>query len=252
MGASNAMAAYAAYAGKVPPLSLSLLVYMALVSKDSDPNPWYGQGHEVLARFAMGRGRHAKVSASDLRAVDRGLKPLREVGAIVTDRPAAVRRDGPNTARYRLDLNPRDARRKPSGVKGGGDPSGQGSRTTETVGRPPVDNSVEDPPRATVSGSSRTTISGTDARRFVVSTPDENRRTEEPRGDTRSDNFKEEENDLRADLAASRARGSDEDTIPLPLMSPEASPRAEPCPHGHDPRFCHPCRSAARAARGAA
>lgn len=248
MGASNAMAAYAAYAGTVPPLSLSLLVYMALVSKDSDPNPWYGQGHEALARFAMGRGRHAKVGTADLRAVDRGLKPLREVGAIETDRPAAVRRDGPNTARYRLDLNPRDARRKTSGVKSKGSPPEVGSRTTENVGREPVDNPSEDPPRTTVSGSSRTTVSGTDARRFVVSTHDENRRTEEPRGDTRSENFKEEENGLRTDLAVARARACDEDTIPLPLMSPEASPRATRCEHDHDPRWCHSCRVAARGA----
>ena len=55
VGASNALAAYVKYAGKVPPQSLTVLVYMALVSKDADERPWFGAGHEALAQHALGR-----------------------------------------------------------------------------------------------------------------------------------------------------------------------------------------------------
>ena len=57
MGASNVHAAYARYAGKVPATSMQLLAFMAVVSKDDDAQPWYGQGHEALAV-------HARATAS--------------------------------------------------------------------------------------------------------------------------------------------------------------------------------------------
>jgi hypothetical protein len=181
LGASNALAAYAKYAGRVPPLSLQCLVYMALVSKDTDPRPWYGQGHQALAEHAL--GRPVPVSGADIRAVERAMSPLLEAGAIVTDRRASVRRDGSNTARYRLILDPSaevHAPRKPSGVK-----------------------PVEDPQRPTVSGTharrfpdSRPTVSGTHARRKPSDIGDTRRHEE------RED--QEQEQDLRTAVTVPR------------------------------------------------
>ena len=55
VGASNALAAYALYAGKVPSTSLAMLVYMAVVSLDKDAEPWWSQGHAMLAVQCLGR-----------------------------------------------------------------------------------------------------------------------------------------------------------------------------------------------------
>lgn len=240
MGASNAMAAFRMYSGLVPPLSLNLLIYMALVSKDSDEEPWFSQGYEGLARFALGRGRHAALDESDLRAVERGMKPLRDIGAVSTDRHAAARRDGARTARYRLHLD-LDAPRKTGGVK-------VRPRPTKNVGRPAAGTSVSgvDDPRNPVE---TTHEKWRDDPRNVVPTTHEIRGAEETGGTKRSDNYKEEEKDLRADVAVSRVRGIHEDTISLPTVSPDASPRAGRCEHNVDRRYCHMCR---RAARGAA
>jgi hypothetical protein len=102
MGASNAIAAYQLYAGRVPPISMQLLGYMALVSRDHDEHPWFSLGHQALAVHAL--GRPAPPTRADVKAVERAVTPLLAVGAIVTDRRAAVRRDGSSTARYRLQL----------------------------------------------------------------------------------------------------------------------------------------------------
>jgi len=102
MGASNVAAVYVRYAGKVPPLSMQVLAYMALVSLDSDPWPWFGQGHAALAEHAL--GRPSPIGDDDLRAVRRAITPLVKVGAIHVDRRGAVRRAGPSTTRYRLDV----------------------------------------------------------------------------------------------------------------------------------------------------
>lgn len=101
MGAINAKAAFK-FAGLVPPTSLACLVYMALVSMDSDDHPWFGRGHEALAEHVF--GRKPPFTDSDLRAVRRAISPLLAVKAIVVDRHGAIRIDGANTARYRLQL----------------------------------------------------------------------------------------------------------------------------------------------------
>lgn len=103
MGARNTLRAYALYAGKVPATSMQLLAYMATVSKDADEYPWYSQGHEALAQFAL--GRKEPIQRADIAAVERALTPLFKAKAITTDRPAARRNDGPSTARYRLELD---------------------------------------------------------------------------------------------------------------------------------------------------
>lgn len=103
MGARNAIKAYLLYAGKVPSTSMQILAYMALVSKDNDDHPWYSQGHEAIAQFALGRRENA-ITTSDLKAVQRALRPLFDAKAITQDRAPAPRRDAPSTARYRLEL----------------------------------------------------------------------------------------------------------------------------------------------------
>lgn len=107
------MAAYLLYAGRVPPLSMQCLIYMALVSMDGDDQPWFGMGHEALAELALGRPK--PITESDLRAVRRAIEPLL-AEAIEADRRPANRGDGPSTVRYRLNL---DVGRKPSSVEGG-------------------------------------------------------------------------------------------------------------------------------------
>ncbi len=102
MGARNALAAYRRWAGRVPATAMQVLTYMALVSKDDDVWPWYGQGHEALAEFALGR---PSPDAADLRAVRRATTPLIEAGAITVDRAGAGWSDGNVKVRYRLNLH---------------------------------------------------------------------------------------------------------------------------------------------------
>lgn len=102
MGASNVLAAYTAWAGKVPATSMQLLAYMAAVSLDSDPEPWFGMGHEALAIHALG---HREPTDAALRAVRRAIAPLRQAGAISVARRSAPRRGGASTVRYRLHLD---------------------------------------------------------------------------------------------------------------------------------------------------
>lgn len=127
MGASNALAAYMLYASRVPPLSMQCLIYMALISKDADRRPWYGQGHAALAEHALGRPE--PITDADLRAVRRAVTPLLAACAIEADRLASGRRDGPVTVRYRLNLLA-DVGRKPSG-----DAADRRTESDRTVGR---------------------------------------------------------------------------------------------------------------------
>jgi hypothetical protein len=162
MGATNVAAAYRRWAGRVPGTSMQILAYMALVAKDKDAWPWYGQGQEALAEFALGRPNPGR---SDVRAVSRAMQPLLDEGAITVDRPAAARADGSTTARYRLNLTDEsDAARREW------EKTHDGNRRTSKP--------AQDPQRTTVSGhdvrrktTQRTTESGT--------TYDGNRRTKE-------------------------------------------------------------------------
>lgn len=102
MGASNALAAFRLYAGKIPPLSMNLLTYMALISLDRDSEPRYWEGHAALAVHCLGR-EEAPVSDSDLRAVRRAITPLFAAGAITVARHSSPDREKP-TVSYRLWL----------------------------------------------------------------------------------------------------------------------------------------------------
>lgn len=210
MGASNVVASFQ-YADKVPPTSMVLLVYMAVVSKDDDPWPWFGMGHAALAEHAL--RRPTPIEESDLRAVRRAVAPLVKVGAITVDRRGAIRSDGANTVRYRLNLNIGDAGRKASGVEPSGDPSHRTKSGSDT-GR-------------NVAG--HRTKSGR--------TPDGNRPPKEPRGTKRSDKTEEEESAPRTAVTAARATDRDED----PNLS--NGKKCERCRTDHSPLTCEQWRN---------
>jgi hypothetical protein len=175
MGARNVAAAYYRYAGRVPALSMQILVYMAVVAKDSDDWPWYGQGQASLAEFALGRENPDR---ADLRAVQRAMGPLMDLGAVTVDRSGASRSDGNTTARYRLNLTDRaDAERA------------KWAETPDGIRR--MSDRRRDP--------QHTTKSGRDTRRKVTqhptvsdATPDGNRRTKEEENYKRSEKTEEE------------------------------------------------------------
>jgi hypothetical protein len=102
MGSSNALAAFRLYGGKVPPTSLNLLAYMALVSVDKDAEPWWSQGHEMLAIQVLGEPE--PVTDAALRAVRRGITPLFEAGAITAARRSSGHGGRVIQVRYRLWL----------------------------------------------------------------------------------------------------------------------------------------------------
>ena len=113
MGASNALAAFRLYAGKVPPAAMNALAYMALVSLDRDAEPWWSQGAEMLAVMALGREplaetgdpkEDAKARKAMERAYERAVGPLLAVGAVTTARHSSGHPDNPHYAKYRLWL----------------------------------------------------------------------------------------------------------------------------------------------------
>lgn len=103
MGSANALAAYRLYGGKIPPVSLNVLAYMALVALDKDKEPAWWEGHEMLAIRCFGRPE--PVGETDLRAVRRAITPLFGAGAITTIRHGSGTRGRLITVRYRLWLD---------------------------------------------------------------------------------------------------------------------------------------------------
>src|SRR5688572_13969544 len=88
---------------------MQVFIYMALVAKDKDEEPWFGMGHDALAQLALRRppGRPG------VKAVERAIGPLFDEGAITVVRRAAQRSTGPNTVKYRLHLDaPAENRQK--------------------------------------------------------------------------------------------------------------------------------------------
>lgn len=152
MGASNVLAAYRRWAGRIPPMSMQVLVYMAVVSKDKDPWPWFRQGQEALAEFAMGR---AHPTDTDRRAVTRAMTPLLAAGAVTVDQAATYRASENSHARYRLNIHEEaDAERKAwedtaAGKRRTSDPRRKPDPQDEN--RPTTDP-AEDPSHRTFSG----------------------------------------------------------------------------------------------------
>ncbi|WP_147944552.1 hypothetical protein [Microbispora sp. CSR-4] len=219
MGASNALLAYATYAGKVPPLSLVCLTYMALISLDSDQQPWYGQGHEALAEHAL--GRTPPITDSDLRAVRRAVQPLLDGGAISVDRRAAPRKDAPSTVRYLLMLRPEtpdgfrpaNVGRKPSGVRSDDGRTPDGFRPAN-VGRFPaerrtVSDRTPDGNRPTEEEEEEEETSSSTARRSQPHRQEEEATTREPQtppaddGQGHDDGAGNEHQAVAADLVSS-------------------------------------------------
>lgn len=217
MGAQNAIAAYQRWGSRVPPLSLVLLVYMALVSKDKDAWPWCGLGQHALAELALNR---PDPSASDLRAVQRAMQPLLDVEAVTVDRPGASRGGGNTTARYRLNLHPQaDEAYREWGETPDGKRRMSDRRTAPAKrGKTAVDNPPQDPQHPTVSDG--------DTRRKVTrhptvfdETPDENRRPKETGGDRRSEKTEEYVPALPTTSHPSRATGPTENASVIQLFS---------------------------------
>lgn len=181
MGASNVAAAYTVYAGKVPATAMVVLVYMALVSKDADAEPWYSQGHRALAEHALGR---PEPDEADVRAVGRAMTALLRAGAVSTVRRGAVRVDGPSTAKYRLHLRTPHTGRKTSDVDG-------------------AETGVGDPPHRTENGGDTGRFSASDRTKSGAQTG----RKPSDRGTTRNQEERREEEmvDLPTDLTVSRA-----------------------------------------------
>ena len=127
MGASNALRVYAAWgrcsystkAGKAAKKQLladqplRVLVYMALVARDDDSDPWYGQLHETLGAGALGLDIPEPDDTPEtqaqrdvaLRTVRRAITALHKAGAIETTRRATFGTRGARPARYRLYLD---------------------------------------------------------------------------------------------------------------------------------------------------
>jgi hypothetical protein len=137
MGASNVLAAHRLYAGKVPPMSLAVLAYIAAVSLDKDAEPSWWEGHDILAVRCFGYAE--PVTRSDLRAVERAVTSLFRAGAITSVRHSGQSGNGKVwTARYRLWLAepaPEGKRRSPPDgkrrVNGGPHPTKNGPSPDE-------------------------------------------------------------------------------------------------------------------------
>lgn len=98
MGAGNVKAVYALW-GTLPDPAFRLLAFMALIAGDDDQPPQFWGGRELLA---TGLGRRPPFDAADYRAVDRAMKKLRNVGALVQSRHASPM----TTAQHDLVLSP--------------------------------------------------------------------------------------------------------------------------------------------------
>jgi hypothetical protein len=123
VGASNALAAFRLYGGKIPPTALNVLLYMALVALDRDDKPHYWEGHEALAVHCLGRDE-TSIDDSDLRAVRRAITPLFDAGAITVARHSSGRDGKKTTASYRLHLvTPAQDGKRPVDKRAGTDPA---------------------------------------------------------------------------------------------------------------------------------
>lgn len=99
MGARKALLAYRSWGGRIDPLPLHALIYMALRSPDADSQALYWAGSDAIAVNVL--GREEPLTDADRLAVKRLLAKLRNAGAIKLDRHSAPGRQ----ARYALSLD---------------------------------------------------------------------------------------------------------------------------------------------------
>jgi hypothetical protein len=222
MGASNALAAFRRWAGKVPGASMVLLTYMALVSKDKDEWPWYGQGQEALAEFALGRENPDR---TDVRAVSRAMQPLLDAGAVTVDRAAAARTGGNSTARYRLNI-----------TDGADEERRKWEETHDEKRR--TSKPARDPQRTTVSGHD---VRRKTTQRATVSdaTYDGNRRTKEE-----EDQEELEDQGINGDVQTAvrplRAKPPDANPTPVIALYPDSANAPDEKPYRPTPTFGRP------------
>lgn len=136
MGAANALSAFHLYAARIPATSFKVLTYMALVSLDNDPEPWWSEGHEVLASMCFGYAEPDSDAA--LRAVRRAVTPLFAARAITVTRRSSGHGNTDITVRYRLWLRhsaPDENRPVDNGPEGASHGSLSVLCTTPRVGR---------------------------------------------------------------------------------------------------------------------
>lgn len=101
------MKVYITYGRVLEDRPMRLLVYMALIARDQDSQPWFGQGHAVLAEFALGMDVPEEPAAREavMRKVRRMITPLFAAGAICTTRRATYGRFIKKNVEYRLHLD---------------------------------------------------------------------------------------------------------------------------------------------------
>lgn len=110
MGAYNALRVYHAWSGTLTAKPMQLLVYMSLVARDYDADPWFGLGHEDLATVALGLKLpddpdNRRAYDAVLRKVRRHITPLLDKGAIETRDRATFGPRGTTHVVYRLFLD---------------------------------------------------------------------------------------------------------------------------------------------------
>lgn len=109
MGAHNVTRAFHVYGARVGDRAMRALVYMALVARDADSEPWFGLGHEALSEQALGRKvpppEQGKARRAALRSVERVITELRNAGAIRTIKRATFGARGTTHVHYRLYLD---------------------------------------------------------------------------------------------------------------------------------------------------
>jgi len=103
VGAANALRVYAAWGGVLGDRPMRVLVYMALIARDKDAEPWFSQGHEVLAEMAL--ALPAPGSPQAARVVRRAITQLHARGAIRTVKRATYGKRGTSNVHYRLYLD---------------------------------------------------------------------------------------------------------------------------------------------------
>lgn len=145
MGASNALSAFRLYAGKLPPLSMNVLAYMALISMDRDREPHYWEGHKALAVHCLGRDEES-IDDSDLRAVRRAITPLFKAGAITVAQHSSGRGEKSGRVSYRLHIaTPAQDGNRPVDSEALADPAPDGNHPVDTasIGRNVVEHRTE-------------------------------------------------------------------------------------------------------------
>ena len=109
MGAANVVKAYHSWRQHLDDRAFCLLIYMALIARDRDAEPWFGQGHAALAELALGMtvppADKPKERDAVLRKVRRQITPLLAAGAICTRKRPRYGKYLKSQVMYRIHLD---------------------------------------------------------------------------------------------------------------------------------------------------